>query len=55
MTVVPLGVLALLAVTDAGVRAALASRAGAVIVGVGLVLNALGGWWMHRIIDGATR
>lgn len=50
MTAVPLVMLAVLVVTDADVRSVAASPAGTACIGVGLVLNATGWWWMHRIV-----
>ena len=52
LTVVPLIMLALLIATDADVRAAVVGRAGALCVLAGVALNALGWWWMRRIIGG---
>jgi tight adherence protein B len=50
LTLVPLAVLTLLLVTDADVRQVLTEPAGAATVGIGLALNALGSWWMRRIV-----
>ena len=50
LTMVPLAMLALLLVTDADVRRVVAAPAGAAVVGLGLALNTLGGWWMRRIV-----
>ncbi len=49
LTSVPLAVLALLLMTDADVRAVLASTTGGAVVTLGLVLNTLGALWMRRI------
>jgi Flp pilus assembly protein TadB len=54
MTAVPLLMLAVLVVTDGDVRSAAASTTGAILVVTGLVLNAVGWWWMRRIIGAAT-
>lgn len=50
MTLVPVGMLALLAVTDPRVRDSIGSTAGAVAVTLGVSLNLAGWWWMQRII-----
>ena len=50
LTLVPLAVLALLLGTDADVRQVLTEPAGAATVGIGLALNAVGSWWMRRIV-----
>ena len=50
LTMVPLAVLVLLLLADADVRLVVAEPAGATVVGFGLTLNALGGWWMRRIV-----
>ena len=50
MTVLPLGVLALLAVTSASVRTHLGRPVGAVAIGFGLALNIAGWRWMRRTI-----
>ena len=50
LTVLPLGVLAVLATTDAAVRAVLMGPFGAACVALGLTLNVSGWWWMRRII-----
>ncbi|MGA9278063.1 type II secretion system F family protein [Ilumatobacter sp.] len=54
LTIVPLAVLALLLATDDGVRAVMATPAGAMVAIIGLTLNAVGGVWMHRIADGSA-
>lgn len=53
LTVVPLAVLALLLLTDDQVRGVITRPTGGTIVLIGLTLNALGAWWMRRIV-GAT-
>jgi tight adherence protein B len=50
MTAVPLVMLALLVTTDDDVRDVVTSLIGAACVGTGLVLNAAGWWWMHRVV-----
>lgn len=54
MTVLPLCALALLSATDGDVRSVLTSPTGMVCVLLGGTLNAVGWWWMHRVI-GARR
>ena len=51
LTFVPLVVLGLLLATDDDVRSIVIEPAGAFAVGLGLSLNALGAWWMRRIVD----
>jgi len=53
LTFVPFAVLALLAVGDRSVRAALTSPGGVVCVAIGGGLNLLGWWWMRRLIGRA--
>lgn len=55
LTFVPLAVLAVLMASDATIRAVVASPTGASLVGAGLAVNAVGAWWMRRIIDDAAR
>ncbi len=50
MTAVPLVMLAALVVTDADVRSVASSPTGAGCLGVGLMLNLSGWWWMRRIV-----
>ena len=50
LTLVPIALLILLAITDGNVRAAVATPAGATVVALGGVLNAAGALWMRRII-----
>jgi len=50
LTVVPLGMLLLLLLIDADVRAALQTSIGALCVVIGFVLNAVGWKWMRHII-----
>lgn len=50
LTVVPIGVLALLLATDHHVRAIVTEPAGALVIALGLGLNAAGGLWMRRIV-----
>ncbi len=50
LTVLPGGSLALLMATSEDSRAAVIGPAGAICLGAGAALNALGWWWMRRII-----
>ena len=50
MTAMPLLMLAALVVTDDDVRSAVSSAIGTLCVGAGLALNAIGWWWMRRIV-----
>jgi tight adherence protein B len=50
MTMVPVGMLALLAGTDPNVRSAIGTRPGFAAVSVGAILNVTGWWWMQRIV-----
>ena len=50
LTLVPVFLLALLAVTDPKVRATLTTPAGLALVGLGALLNLAGALWMRRII-----
>lgn len=54
LSCLPIAVLAVLLVTDSGVRQAIGSPLGVSLVGAGLGLDALGAWWMHHIA-GARR
>lgn len=51
MTAVPLLMLGLLVATDDDVRSAVTSPVGAGCIAAGLVLNIVGWWWMHRIVE----
>lgn len=53
MTLVPVGMLALLAVTDPNVPSAIGTPAGLSAVTAGSLLNVAGWWWMQRIIGRA--
>jgi Flp pilus assembly protein TadB len=57
MTAVPLLMLAFLTVFDDDVRAVLTRPVGVACVGIGLALNAVGWFWMRRVVasDGAAR
>lgn len=55
MTVLPGAVLALLLVTSSPVRTSVRTPLGSVVIAVGLGLNALGWWWMRRIVTGGAR
>ena len=50
MTMVPVGMLALLAGTDSNVRSAIGTPPGFAAVSVGAILNVTGWWWMQRIV-----
>lgn len=52
MTSLPVAVLVLLVATSAPVRTVLATPVGAVVVAVGVLLNASGWWWMRRLVHG---
>jgi tight adherence protein B len=54
LTVVPLAMLTLLALTDRDVRAALATAIVGACLVLGLILNGLGSFWMRRLL-GPTR
>jgi tight adherence protein B len=54
MTALPLLMLAVLAATDDDVRSAATSPIGAVCITGGLVLNAIGWWWMRHIVRGSS-
>ena len=54
MTAVPLVMLAALLATDADVRSAATAPAGIACIGAGILLNAIGWWWMHRIVRTST-
>lgn len=54
LTALPLAVTGPMVAFDPSVRAfLLGSTAGAIILVVGLALDAMGAWWMHRLIRGA--
>jgi tight adherence protein B len=50
MTAMPLLTLAMLTATDGDVRAVVTSTTGTLCLGAGLGVNAVGWWWMRRII-----
>lgn len=54
LTIVPLSVLALLVVTDPDVRDVVTHPFGATVVGIGAVMNAIGGWWMRHLVGPAA-
>jgi tight adherence protein B len=54
LTTVPLVMLTVLVATDADVRDVLAAPSGGGVVAAGLALNAVGAWWMRRIVAGAA-
>jgi tight adherence protein B len=54
MTAMPLLMLASLIVTDDDVRSAVSSPIGTLCIGTGLALNAIGWWWMRRIVRGPS-
>jgi len=55
LTAVPLVFAAWGCLASAAFRHALATPAGATLVGTGLACNVLGWWWMRRIVGRATR
>jgi tight adherence protein B len=55
LTLVPVAVLLVLLATDDDVRTVLASPTGAMVIAVGLLLNAIGAWWMRRIVGSTAR
>ena len=54
MTAVPLLMLGVLVALDSEVRSVVASPIGSVCIAMGLLLNAAGWWWMHRIVRAST-
>jgi tight adherence protein B len=54
LTVLPLGVVGLLVLTEPSMRAVLGTTAGALCIGLGTLLDLVGWWWMRRMIDGAS-
>lgn len=54
MTVLPMAMLAVLLATSPATRAASATPAGLLVVGLGAVLNLVGWRWMRRIIERAA-
>lgn len=54
LTLLPVGVLVLLLATDEATRRAAVSVPGTVVIVLGLALNAVGGWWMRRIVGRPT-
>lgn len=54
LTFVPVALLLLLTVTDPKVRAATTTPAGLAVVTLGATFNAVGAWWMRRIIGRAA-
>lgn len=53
LTLVPVALLAMLALTEPNVRGALGTPAGYVAVALGAILNVVGWRWMQRIIGGS--
>jgi len=54
LTLVPLGVVAFVTLTEPSIRGVLTTPAGALCLAAGSALDALGWWWMHRLIgDGS--
>lgn len=49
LTAVPLAVLALLLSTDPDVRSVATGPVGSIVIAAGILLNAIGAWWMGRI------
>jgi len=54
MTAIPVLMLAVLAATDDDVRSVVTSPIGSACIAGGLALNALGWWWMNRIVRAQT-
>lgn len=54
LTVVPVGILAVLVAADPAVRAAVATPGGLALVLAGALTNGAGWWWMRRIIGTPT-
>jgi tight adherence protein B len=50
LTILPLGVVGLLMLTEPSMRTVLGTAIGLLCVGVGTVLDLLGWWWMRRMI-----
>lgn len=55
MTLLPVALLAVLVLSSEPVRRAVATPFGAAIVGLGGAVNAVGWWWMRRLITGGAR
>jgi tight adherence protein B len=54
LTILPLGVVALLLVTEPSMRDVLGTAAGAFCITAGTLLDLLGWWWMRRMIGRAS-
>jgi len=54
LTVMPVGLLVLGVLADRGVRTALMSPLGIVVVIVGLLCNCLGWWWMRHVLSSSV-
>lgn len=52
LTLVPIGVVVLLAVVEPSVRRATTTPVGATCIAAGVALDLCGWWWMHRMIRG---
>jgi tight adherence protein B len=54
LTIMPFGVLALLALAEPSIRHVLVAPAGITCLAAGSALNLLGWWWAHRLIGAPT-
>ena len=54
MTLLPVALLAVLLATSSPVRGAVVSPVGIAVVAAGGGVNAIGWWWMRRIIAGRS-
>jgi len=54
LTLLPIGTLALLTLSESSIRRTLATPAGLVCLAGGVSCNVAGWWWMRRIVEGAA-